>query len=380
MKRLSIYTIYILLTCSMIIMWSCGEEVTPPINTQGNITFSAIGTFGSNALTLEAGQNDVYLYTDYTINQQNIIELQGNFAKLPSCTTNCQENLAISISNNQTGNNLSITDALSVGDYIFVSPVLDSLTRYETTFQSFATANSVISATWRFDDVVFSNELAPVFIFDNDNPLIELETKDIFGNKSSIKTHLDLDNNTNCQTDFFFHYQPSQGIYTFKPLVNNPNLAHQWTLTDGINLTQHTGSTFPTSINSSDLFEVCLEINDNGCESKMCKLFSNHSNTLVAASTFSFDSQGFKVLDINNLLSKALITYTAPNGSRYSTDNGEQATNSYFQITSVEDYIDNENGLATQKITANVQCQLFDESGNSELLKIDSLVFAVAYP
>ena len=359
---------------------SCDPEgpIVPPIEYPGEVIFSMKGTLDGDSLIIEAGKKNVRLYADFRLNADNIYEFQGAFEKSPSCTSDCVEALSVMITNDKIGTSVNISDALFIGDYSWIDEQIDTTINYQVSFEPVATATSFIGANWNFGDNNTSNALVPIHTFENNFPLVELETYDLFNNRSRVKTHLDLENGTDCQEDFYFLYNSISDIYTFKIPDASQNLTYNWTLTDGVNVFTNTGANFVRGVSSNDLFEVCLEVNNNGCLSQICKVYDNNSQTLVSATTFAYEIEPVNIVSIDQFLSKITLNYTSPDGIFYSSQNGIQPSSSTFEILEIEDY--SEGSLDIKKIKATLNCVLFDANGNSLTLETNEFTFGVDYP
>lgn len=90
---------------------------------------------------------------------------------------------------------------------------------------------------------------------------------------------------------------------------------------------------------------------------------------------------GFVKKALSNPLNlyNVVIEWTDGNGVVYSSENSANPGSNGFKIISVEDYKPNERGDKTKKITARMNCTLYNNS-NSVILKDAEIVFAIAYP
>jgi len=362
---------------------SC-DETNLPDEVDGEVLFFLDGTLNNKPLIINAGEDNFYLYTNYQVDNNGLLHFEGNFAKTNACIENCDEALRISISNNIPGLGFNINDALFVGDYRLASQQIDSTTLYETTFQASGVGNSTITANWDFGDGNTSTNLHPVYDFQSSNPIVQLEITDLFGCKSLARSQLDLDNNSFCQQDFFFSYNPSLSIYSFIPFGGyQSSNTYQWRIVSESDSLQSSNSTFTTAVNANGQFQVCLTTtSSSGCISEICKSFDAATSTLSCAAAFQFDAQPRVEVVNSQIFSNVEIAYTSPDNVLFTNKNGNQPStnNSYFRIINISDYEINENGQLTKKIIAEMNCVLFDNNGNELVLNSSNFVFAVALP
>jgi hypothetical protein len=67
-------------------------------------------------------------------------------------------------------------------------------------------------------------------------------------------------------------------------------------------------------------------------------------------------------------------------GKFYSSALGEQTDDAYFDIISVEEYLNNDAGQKTRKLEVETSCRLYADDGESILLTNGEGVIAVAVP
>lgn len=375
----NIYTIFILSLTFLMVSCESGDI---PNDVNSDVIFYMDGTLNGEPITINAGQEDVYLFTDYQTDSNSLYHFEGNFAKTGLCVNNCDEALKISISNYIDGSIFDIDAGLFEGNYRIATQQIDSMTVYETMFQSSALGNSTTTSRWDFGDGNISPNQHPTHQFETPAPVVKLEVKDLFGCKSIARTTLNLITNEYCQQDFYFTYNPSTGIYKFAPFGGaQQNTTYHWGIITPTFTKQSANSTFHTDVPTNDQFEVCLDaIVASGCVSQICKTIDGNTKTLSCAAAFQFNTQPSQRIRADQIFSNIEIEYTTPDGIRYSNKNGNQTGENYFKIIEISDFDINENGQPTKKITADVKCQLFDVNGNIVVLESTNLVFAVAFP
>lgn len=387
MKRLFVNIHILGLIGSFLFLASCRGDEPPIGNPESEVIFFIDGTIDGNEFLIEAGRENVYLFTDYSLDSNGLYQFKGDFEKTNNCTTNCMEAFSITINNYTTDLNFNMNNALFLGNYSLASNTPDSIDVYDLNFEAAASGSSIIThSTWDFGDGNTSNQMNPSHVYsDVTNALVRFEARDLFGAKSHIEAALDLENNQNCITDFSFIYQDNDFI--FRPIGGElPNYTYNWSiveLTDtNPNIINSSNAVLSTSI-SNGLFQVCLNVTaPNGCSSEVCKNIDGNSQTLANTTFFNYTSTSSRALKNPLSLSQVTIEYTDPNGVIYSNKNGTQSLspNNYFEIVKVSAFSDNENNQKTKKIEAKVKILLFNDSGTGIELESDDFIFAVAYP
>lgn len=156
----------------------------------------------------------------------------------------------------------------------------------------------------------------------------------------------------------------------------NPPYQYTWNTnppetTQGINL----------PIDSLILGETyCVTVTDvTGCSSSWC------GNILpgfqVCNAQFSYSTSTiYDSLPAPMQFSKVTVIYNDGAGMEYRSDLQEQPNTSFFDISDIEGFQENEFGDPTKKLTISFKCDLFSENG--ELIKIDSGdgTIGIAYP
>ena len=79
-------------------MIGCKKKPIVPIPSdfEGETVFKVDGKLDNNSLSIEAGKEDFYMYTDYELNGENLMEFTGEFQKNEKCEGICNEKLKIS--------------------------------------------------------------------------------------------------------------------------------------------------------------------------------------------------------------------------------------------------------------------------------------------
>lgn len=375
--------LYSILLALLVIVGVGCDGPEPPIDSEGEVVFSIDGTIEGNPLLIEAGREDVYLFTSYALNNDDIYEFTTNFEKTTQCLTGCNEALSISLLNTQVGIGFDLGSAVYLGDYPLATSEVDSTLAFEVAFQTIATGSSTIFPKWNFGDGTTANDLSPTHIFTTPNALVKLKVQDLLGQESSVQSSIDFGTGTECQKDFYGSFNIITGFYEFRLTEIqglNPSTTYNWSLTSSNDSSSGFGSSFQTSVQANDLFEVCLDVNENGCVSQICKTYSNQTKTLITAATFETSITPTFIKNIESTLSNVAISYTNESGQVFSTKNGAQTSQRYFKIVKITPFAKNENNQSTVMVEAEIKCTLYDNNGETLELESNQLIFAIAYP
>lgn len=375
--------IYSLFLALFVIVGVGCDDVEPPIISDGEVLFSIDGTLGGEPLLIEAGKENIYLFTSYALNDDDVYEFKANFEKTAQCLTGCNEAFSISLLNTEIGLQFNLDSSIYLGNYPLAINQIDTIPAFEVAFQTIATGSSTIYPKWNFGDGTTSNSLFPTHIFRTPNAQVKLEVQDLLGQKSSVQSSIDFVTGFECQKDFYATFNNNIGLYEFRLTELqgiSPSTTYNWSLNSPNDSKTGTGNSFQTGVQANDLFEVCLDVNENGCVSQICKTFNNQTKTLIAAATFKTTITPTFIKNIESTLSNITISYTNDSGQFFSTKNGNQTSQQYFRIVKVTPSEKNENNQPTVKIEAEIKCTLYNNNGETLELESNQLIFAIAYP
>ena len=365
---------------------SCKPEELPPSET-GNPVFY----LSNNDVNITAGEDDFYLFTDYSIDDQQVYSFAGRFAKTSDCETSCKEELLIEIrdAEQSSGSGVVIENALTIGNYSYksINPVAseDSIIlnlraepegngpfiyEWTVTYQD----TSMITELFDTEDVTltFANDFNFSFLD------VCLNVKNNVNCEMEYCNSIYLDpNSSKCQADFNIESNSPVLLELKANMINGvPPFTYLWST--GANT-----DTFVVTHNGSLDQTFCVAITDSaGCIDTICKnIFISGGGTtpIICASGYSYDKEIIPGNSDSLQLSTVLIQYTDSDGVVYRSDLGQQSNSSSFKINVVEDYEPNENGDKTKKIEISGNCLLFDEFLMPNFFPFEGII-AVAYP
>lgn len=383
MNRIVIYISLIIL-----VLGSCKKvDLQPPV--QNNPVFSVDAILNNDSLNWGAGNDNFYMFTEFSKDSFNVYTMTGRLAKDTGCISNCEEYLSISFRSSyatSTINQFDIDQALNVVSPVFFKENQNTISGYRYTFNGEVEDNvggmQADSIQWELPG---GNQSGNTIIYDytgnqdfnvkmtatmiNSNCTVELERTIPF-DLSGVDSCLMVVNSTldSLSNTLFLNID--------MPLSPNPNFIWQ----NG------------NIINNPDSFIVTLALggpansysltgsNPFGCTTNMNLCIGGSPNQIstVAIPKFSYGVEPLNVGDPGEQFSAVTIEYFDGN-KLYSSKLGENS-NSIFTISNIEDFEENENGEKTKKLDVNFNCLLYDESGNSSIQFSGESAIGIAYP
>lgn len=373
-------------------VFACKKVETPP-SSANNPIFGITANLGSDSLKIDAGKADYYLFTSFETDANNVRSFVGTFAKI-DCLDECQDTFRIKIRDAQAlpQNSGNINDALFVGSYDFknndpaFSVEIDTIYSYSATFNASASIISNSGNTeynWTIGGEEFM-ENNPIFPYEFDNQPNEILPVKLTLKSGGIETvqsanlAFSMDSLEKvCFTQIAM--QPASGALSAFLIGGQQPLSYQWS----------DGSTF-SSIQQPDTLFYSVTVTDvNGCQGISSISLENPNNGVIAsqamfsvAATADFEEIPDTTFISDPLqLSTVTIEYVDENGVFYSSELDNQPANAAFQILSVDDFDNNENGEKTKQLEVEFNCILGSEAALPSLQLTDGRgKIAVAYP
>ncbi len=378
--------IHFLLISSFAFLVGCDNETPFPTTFEGETVFHVNGQLNNDALALEAGLNDFYMYTDLQLSNQNILQFSGAFQKNDLCTEICKEQLKIIINNNQEGIGFELDSALYIGNYKLEPSVQIGNSAYIIDFSSIVNGTNPDSYNWSFGDGNFSTAPNPTHTYiANTGYTVVLEVTATNGEKSTYQDNI-TDFTTISECAFSLDYvvfidsntTNSNYIFWVTDSLNFPiQNAYTWTIEVGGNPITFIQDTIAFSTTQNIIeFNVCVGKVTPDCTTQFCKEF-NTQNPINFDVSFDYNVQNIVTPGDSTFFSMVIIEYTTPDGVFYSSELGSQ-TNSTFEILSIIDHDDNERSQTTKKIEATVDCKLYNQDGSSLDFTSNNLTFGVS--
>lgn len=356
MDRLQIQIITLLLVT---ICLSCqkrdfvGEENDPVFT--ADVSFA-----GGERVDVVAGDDQYYMYASHIESSQEKV-LVGRFGKDETCTSQCLESLTIKI-HQKNGEE----DPIEIGNYDYYNVPRNG---YKHDYSILTDDPDVlINTSWRVGDQVSLGESITVEEENDAQPtdgvrmIYELPGQFIVQfDRSIISTVLD------CQMELDIQRSPD-GSYTLEVITGSPFAHVKWsTGAIGTKIT----------LDPQKLIYTASVIGGGGCKTDFIIKF--HSWDDLVSNRIGMSETSYVFTTPQNPNNAIEVSYTAPNGVRYTSTDVSQILPYEFNIIAVEDYLTNENGEPTIKITADFDCILFGSQGKGWRIDEGRVVFAVSY-
>lgn len=355
-------------------LFSCKKK-EEPIVTNDPPVFSFQGKINGTMKNLYSGTNDYFMYSSYGVDANGVREFVGEL-KPYSCASNCANSLKVILKDYRLLNLTPtvIDSSLRTKFYNYCTPV-GTPNSYSVTFVPQFIGGTPQVYNWTFHDG--NSALAnPTKIYSEPGKYnVCLNINSTTSCSSGLCNFLKIGQTGNNVESGFISSIPAGNVLSFtaQPVLGTPPYSYNWNFGDATSSTvanpTHTYST-------NGVYLVSLTVTDS---KNNTATFQNNVNTVSPGSCMTkFTFVKSAILNTNNL-ANVIVEWTDQNGTLYTSNNHLQPSTSGFKITSVEEYLVNENGLKTKKIKAGFNCTLFNGS-NSILLEEGELVFAVAYP
>ncbi len=368
--------------------YACKPEPLPePIEEEPSL--KVLAKLGTDSLIIAAGKDDYYLESDFAKDDFDIYTFSGTFKK-SNCSTTCTEELTIRLRDRKItkpGANFIRDESLRTGMYPiadFANPVFLVQTHQFNTGNTNIVDNPNYQYLWIFNGLDSATCEQPVFYFPGTSgQTVEL----ILTNESEGCTDV-------WQDDVKFALQPPCPFATFSyinqpdgqvnfilPFFNVSIISSAWDFGDNMTSQEGAISTITHTYATPGIYDVCVDVElIGGCSGSFCSRVQSHQGIDCSA---GFDYR--PVLPEPYYFSSIIFDWVSADGELYSSfvDSFEQQpADSFFEILSIEPFIDDLDGQKTMKITARAKAKLFNTSDFSDsiIFETEELVFAVAYP
>lgn len=395
MKKILIY-----ITLFIIALGGC-KKVDLPAPMIGDPVFSVNATIDNQPINWTAGDNDVYMFTEFSKDNFDIYTLTGRFAKDENCMNDCNEYLSFSIRGNAvtpTASTFNIDEVIMVDSNGYSYANFDSLNTVITNGIKYSFQASLI-------DSIFGTQADSTYWFISSlggNNSVNLSGEMVefsdFGS-DSIQVQLDMLTSNGC----IAHIE--QTIPHSLTNICNFEIGLLGDLMNGFLL----GATFndPTQLatfmwngsqnNAADSFLLDTSLIGNqsinlNAMNPVCVIDADICLSVVdSLNGIAIENIGIPKIDytvqpvedtsyvnVSEQFSKVIIEYQSSDSILYSSQFGIN-DNSTFTISEIEDFEDNENGERTKKFKVKYECELRSASGNIKNIEGESVI-AVAYP
>ena len=352
-----------------------------PIASTATPVFYFNGTVNGVAVNIAAGVNNYYMYSSYTQDSNYVYNFSGEL-KQNNCL-NCNNKIKFQINDytaSPPNGATQINTSLFPSYYTMQesdSTTVGSPTEYVVSFNAISDSLNNYDHTWDFGDGnTETGSFSPIHTYTHPGYYNAcLTINDVNSSCSStICNQIKIDvPDAVCDVSIIDSLLSGNTI-SFSSLGTGIPSTYLWDFGDGatsnLSAVSHTFS-------NPGIYKVCLEqTTDQGCTSYVCKNVSTE-NFSGCLADFSYGIQG---TNSNPLaLSNIIITWTDSAGLEYTSNDSQQPSDSYFQIVSVEHYLNNESSQPTKKLHIKFKCSLFNINNSPISIDNGDAIIAVSY-
>ncbi len=387
MKQITIYILLIIIT-----LGSCTQSdlIAPEL---GEPVFTIESTLDNEALNWAAGDDNVYMFTEYLIDSLDIYTFTGRLAKDSNCVIDCEESLTFSIRSSYatpTLDDLNIDDAMVIGDYGYYLSNGSGVTGHIYTFEGALNdpifGTQAIEYLWTINGNIINTPSSSVIsYFDTlgNDLTVSLEMINQSSCASYIEKTISAGQLNNCDLSF----------NVVQIVDSSQMLQYQFSIDTSSNII---GASYlwSNSMFSSDLFildpftqlpnnilnfSIIDSLGTCGIDMGICINSNGAGSNIqgISIPELNYSVDPIVTMD-NEQFSKVIIEYKNADGIVYSSANTDFDNNT-FTITKIEDFEDNENGEKTKKLTIDYSATLYTTNGDSKFITGEGVI-AIAYP
>ncbi len=359
---------------------SCKKEDPKPATGASSATpvFSFTGNIDGTPISLQAGGNNYFMYTSYSLDSNGVYDFIGEL-KPQNCTGGCGNSLKISIKDYQqfSVSPTTIDSAIVPGYYAFAAPSGAS-SQYSNIFISVFKNGTAQSFNWDFGDgtkAVLTSSTAVHKYLHPGVYKVSLTTESTTGCSSTITNNIQFGQTGNSFLPQFQVTIVGDTVFLSPiPIGGIPPYTYSWDFGDGNTSTSISPS---HKYSASGVYQASLTMTDvMGVSGIQYMNIPINSNT-NCSSSFILPSPTPLVNPMN--LGNVAIEWTDAAGTLWtSKSNNQPSSRSMFKIISVEDYLNNPNGVATKKIHVKFSCTLYNGYRFIIMNDVDA-VFSVGY-
>ncbi len=370
--------LFFLFALVFICLMGCKKDY--PVSSNETPVFYFNGTVNGTPVNVNAGVNNYFMYSSYAQDSNYVYNFLGEL-KQTNCT-DCRNKIKFQINNYTTSslNGPVQIDTSLIPSYYSMhgaySVLVGSATEYEVSFNQVGDSAAISGYTWDFGDgITETGSFNPTHLYTHPGYYNAcLTITDSLGCSSSICKQIKVAvPDAECDISII-DSSPSGNTFTFSSSGSGTPNTCLWDFGD--NTTSGSSTVTHTYLNPGT-YKVSLQTIDNGnCLSNTCKNVSTQGFTGCLAN-FNFSvltNQYPNPLSLSNVT----ITWTDNSGITYSSNTITQPNDSFFQIISVENYLNNENNQPTKKLHVKLKCTLTDGINTIQITDGDAVI-AVSY-
>lgn len=371
---------YSVLALLLLAISSCKKEDPKPETgaMAGTPVFSFTGNVNGNPIALQAGANDYFMSTSYSLDSNGVYDFIGEL-KPKNCIGDCRNSLKISIKDYRQFSMLptTIDSTMVPGYYAFATPS-GAASQYNNIFiATLKNGNAQSNYNWDFGDgtpIVTSTDSTVVHKYLH--PGIYKVSLNETGCSSAIANDIQFGQTGNSllpkfttvitgDSAVFIPTPPFEGIYPY---------TYFWNFGDGSTST----ATSPShKYSAAGVYKASLTMTDATDTSAVQYFNVSIKPNTICSSNFSLRASTSLSNPMN--LGDVVIEWRDTAGKLWTSKNNDQSpSKSMFKIISVENYLNSPNGDATKKIHVKFSCTLYSGSSSITMNNVEG-IFAVSY-
>ncbi len=364
-------------TAACLFAGACKKATLPP-DLSGDPQFRASFTLPSPLENeLVAGENGVYLFTRQKFSD-SVLTLVGAFAPATCPDATCPGSLTFELRSKTAGADFDLATSLPVGGKEFFNQTPEPTTVYAAKFTADGGGPDAVYR-WKIGPVLeFQGKTVEHIFTEMGDRTVVLSAKDAHGIESFFKksvtvvTTPDICPNAQIALD----PQPGQGL-SFTAESDQPAGAKFNWNTGSDAASFHLGAGFIAPAYTVTVTTV------GGCTAvaSVAGLPPQGISYSLATPVFDYSVHAEMLPGDLKQFGSVVIQYVDSQGVIWRSDrHAQKAGQAEFTIDSVENYLPNEHGEKTVKLSVRFKCLLFDASGANSVPIGGSAVLAVARP
>ena len=372
-------SIILLLT---ILCFQC-KKITLVPSTQGEPVFFLSADIGMpDSLKFSAGLNNYRMFTSYELGTDSVFNFIGEFKK-EADQIDSLASIRFEIRNfeiNTTTVDIDNAVTQSSYDYFDTQHIGAVDSSFIVTFNAttMGCPQGLIDSAfhWDFGNGLTAIGYGPVMEFEDSNDRDVILTIDYGGGlETSIQQLMSFHNVTsNCSVDVSAFFQQNDMVLSAVGLGAAP-FSYTW----------HDNQTSSSIIISNDTLgvdEYSVTVTDsNGCISVASGDIPPNIGNGICTSRFSYTSAiTLDTLPASPQFSTLRIIYVDIDGNEFRSDLAPQHSDAFFDVQSVDNYSNNENGMKTKKLSIDFSCDLFSPTLPTVSIECQGASIGVAYP